>query len=216
MMNEWMRAVLQAAAEEQLHGVSAIHHRRKCRRGCQRDETAYHVAAACPTRRYIYRHDYIVHWVLKAIMQSLREPKQMVRNIQFGKATCNVTFESGGRKINVEAGIKILTEKRIYHNKPDVVVRLANPQEIIIIEVAVAHIQNWRAQEKLKRTRYEVNSAIHVTEDNVDEISRDVSLVGEIERRYKSPVTLAIFVMGCYGEIIRTDECNVPQNFTHL
>lgn len=53
MMNDWMRAVLQAAAEEQLHGISAIPHRKRCRRGCQKFETAYHVAAACPTKSYI-------------------------------------------------------------------------------------------------------------------------------------------------------------------
>lgn len=29
-----------------------------------------------------------------------------------------------------------------------------------------------------------------------------------MERRYRCPVTLAIFVVGCYGEIIKTSEHN--------
>lgn len=38
-------------------------------------------------------------------------------NLQFGKATCSTMFESGGRNATIEAGMKILTEKKIYYNR---------------------------------------------------------------------------------------------------
>lgn len=50
-----------------------------------------------------------------------------------------------------------MTDAPLYHNKPDVVVYLTNPDEIFVFEVAVSHLQNIRSQEKLKKTRYTQN-----------------------------------------------------------
>ena len=73
-MDTWRRGMLLTAAEEQLHGMGALPHRRNCRRGCNKVETAYHVSTACVNNAYVTRHDNVVHWTLKTLFKSLRAP----------------------------------------------------------------------------------------------------------------------------------------------
>ncbi|XP_044751637.1 uncharacterized protein LOC123311637 [Coccinella septempunctata] len=206
LMDGWRFSLLHSAAEEQIHGLGCIPGRQKnCRKGCNKTETAYHVSSACITRAYTTRHDYAVHWILKTLLKSLGAPEAIGTNLQFGKATLNVDFE-GKRKVEIRAGMKLLTEKRLHHNKPDIFIHLWNPEEILILEVSVAHLQNYRLQEKIKKSRYAINSCSHVDHQNVGEISRDLNLVGELQSLYNCPVHLGIFVIGCFGEIVATDE----------
>ncbi|XP_044750655.1 uncharacterized protein LOC123310990 [Coccinella septempunctata] len=205
-LDTWRRGVLMSATEEQLHGLGSLPMRRNCRRGCNHAETAYHVSASCICNEYTTRHDNVVYWTLKTLLTSLRAPNNYIRNLQFGQSTCRVDFEANNRKVSIQAGQKLLTERRLYHNKPDILVKLTNPSEIFIIEVAVSHIQNWRNQERLKRTRYAVNSVKHITEFNLSNTTRDLNIVTELGATYRCPVKLAIFVVGCYGELIATDE----------
>lgn len=168
---------------------------------------------ACPNHRYTHRHDCVVYWTLKALLQILKARDVLTTNIQFGKALYHAEFINKSKSVKIEAGYKIITEWKIYHNKPDILIKFTNPDEIFIVEVAISHIQNYRMQEELKRTRYEKNSVEQVTETNMREIPRDFNLVGELERRYRCPVQLAVFVVGCFGEIIETEEhvqfCNM-------
>lgn len=141
-LDTWRRTMLLNAAEEQLHGLCVGLERWKCRRGCRADETAYHVAAACVEGAYTTRHDCVAHWLLKTLFTSFRAPRGCSRRLQFGRANCQETFQCGQRKVTIKAGKKLLTDRPLYHNKPDVVVYLTNPDEIFVLEVAVSHLQN--------------------------------------------------------------------------
>lgn len=59
------------------------------------------------------------------------------------------------------------------------------------------------------------NSTEKVTNENIDKIQRDLNFVTEIERTYKCPIHLGIFVVGCYGEIIKTDAKIKFKNFSY-
>lgn len=198
--------MLQAAAEEQLSGLGAYPQRSRCIKGCNADETAYHIACSCPVRATTPRHDFIVHWVLKTILRCTRAPEDTQKNFQFGKATMKCSYVHEGRTISVETGNKILTGKKLYHNRPDIVVKLTNPTIIYILEIAVSHIQNLREQERLKRVRYAVNSTVHVDSKNVQSVQRDLNLLSELELMYKCPVQMGILVLGCFGEVVYTEE----------
>lgn len=91
-------------------------------------------------------------------MTSLHALEELVANVgkvvRFGKATFNNNFSQGNNEIAVKAGIKILTNKRPYHNKLHIIVKLSRPERIVLIEVAVAHTQDYRLQKRLKRTNY--------------------------------------------------------------
>ncbi|XP_044750445.1 uncharacterized protein LOC123310835 [Coccinella septempunctata] len=202
-MDSWRLGVLLSASEEQIHGLGANpNNRRKCQLGCGLDENSYHVACACPSRAATTRHDFIVHWVLKILLQGLGAPDELRRELQFGKASLNCDIG----KIKIQAGNKILTGKKIYHNKPDIMVRTTDPDKIYLIEVAVSHIQNLRQQEELKRTRYAVNSTKKLDFSNYREAQRDLNLVTELENLYKCPVKLGVYVVGCFGELVLTQE----------
>ncbi|KAL3282293.1 hypothetical protein HHI36_005482 [Cryptolaemus montrouzieri] len=110
------------------------------------------------------------------------------------------------QKQHIITGGKILTEKRIYHNKPDIVISTSNPKHIYIIEVSVAHIQNFRLQEKIKRTRYEVNGAQKVDDANVNTITGDTNLITEMKQAHQCPVELGILVIVNLDEVILTEE----------
>lgn len=212
-MDGWRLSLIHAASEEQLHGLGSIPGRRKmCRRGCNNTETAYHVSSACPTNSYITRHDNVVHWVLKTIINHLDAPEEISRSFQFGKASLNTNFKTQSREISIRAGIKFLTEKQLYHNKPDIWIKFTNPTEIYIFEIAVAHIQNYRLQEKIKKTRYAINSVAKIDNMNVQNIGRDLNLISEMENIHHCPVHFGIFIIGCYGEIIKTEEHNKFRN----
>ncbi|XP_044750695.1 uncharacterized protein LOC123311015 [Coccinella septempunctata] len=214
LMDHWRFSLLHSAAEEQIHGLGGTAGRsRKCRRCNTTTETAYHVSSGCIIGAYTTRHDCVVHWVLKSILLNLNAPQEIMANFPFGKVSFNPTFVIEGRKVVVRAGGNIYTEKRIHHNKPDILVRFTNPEVIFIFEIAVAHVQNIRTQEKIKRTRYTVNGVESIDHRNHETVGRDLNLVAELESQYHCPVHLGIFVVGCYGEILRTEE---HKNFASL
>ncbi|XP_045470569.1 uncharacterized protein LOC123677884 [Harmonia axyridis] len=210
-MDSWRFSLLHSAAEEQIHGLGSIPGRRRnCRRGCDKCETAYHVSSACIQDAYNTRHDFIVHWVLKSLLSGLGAPEEI--QLQFGKACLCVDF-LGKRKVEIRAGGKIITEKQLHHNKPDILIHLYDPEEIIVLEISVAHLQNYRLQEKIKKVRYSVNGCTHIDHQNVEETSRDLNLVDALRSNYHCPVHLGIFVVGCFGEIVATEE---HKNFRKL
>lgn len=108
------------------------------------------------------------------------------------------------KRIKLRAGQKLLTGDQLYHNRPDIM--LVTEQKVVVIEVAVSHIQNLRLQEKIKRVRYEVNSAEHITETNYNKVSRGENLCKSLNRMYNRPVDLYVVVFGCFGEVIETEE----------
>lgn len=86
-------SILNSAAEEQLHGAGWIPGRaRPCRRGCNVDETAYHIAVSCVTPEYNNRHDQVVWWLLRAIMEATTAPGDAVQELTFGKGEIAVDY----------------------------------------------------------------------------------------------------------------------------
>ena len=70
-MQDWIHALIHAAEEEQVHGLGSNPlARRRCSFGCEADETAYHVATACPTAVSTARHDSAAYHILHAIMKA--------------------------------------------------------------------------------------------------------------------------------------------------
>ena len=206
-IESWVTTLIRNAAEEQVHGLGANPAaRRKCRMGCNNDETAYHVAASCITPAYASRHDYIVFWILKSILQSTQAPEQIQSQLNFRKANLVVEYNWNDRNVKIQAGVKVRTEPELYHNRPDIIVTLTNPNKVYVFEIAVAHLQNVKLQEDIKRTRYAKNSMTHVTHENVTKVPRNYNIIEALSNMYKCTAQLAVFVFGAFGEIIETEE----------
>ena len=94
----------------------------------------------------------------------------------------------------------------VYHNKPDIVIELTNPNQIYVIEVWIAYIQNITLQEQIKEVRYSNNSKIQITKNNYKEVHRDTNLIEQISHLYNKPTDLAILVFGAQGEILETQQ----------
>lgn len=63
---DWIFTLIYQIAEEQIINLGACwQERKKCRLGCDKWETAYHVISACPVQEYSVRHDSIVYLILK-------------------------------------------------------------------------------------------------------------------------------------------------------
>ena len=120
-------SLINAAAEEQLHQLHAVPGKkgsRKCRKGCQEDETAYHVATSCRATSYNARHDQVVYWLLRTILEATNAPYDIVKGLHFGKAVLNTEYEIPDGRLRIRAGQSILTEVPLHHNKPDVMVQI--------------------------------------------------------------------------------------------
>lgn len=208
-LNSSKLSLINAAAEEQIYALrpkndSGIH---RCRFGCGVNETAYHVATTCHKHTYTPRHDGVVYWLLRTCLNALKAPDHVKTMVKYNKAALNTDFITNTNEISIRAGIPIVTNNKLKHNKPDIVIHLKGTEEkIIIFEVAVSHLQNYKVQEHIKRTRYDKNSIDEVNHQNYQNTSRNLNLVEELRQAHKCPVYLGVLVMGCYGEILQTEE----------
>ena len=110
-MDDWTAKIIRTAAEEQVHGLGANpSRRRKCRLGCNADETAYHVISSCLTPAYTIRHDNIVYWLIKSIIIGTHAPEEIQAQLRFGKASICVEYSWNNRKVQLQAGAKIQTD----------------------------------------------------------------------------------------------------------
>ena len=211
---DWVVSILRQAAEEQVQGLGAdMFNRVRCRKGCAADENSYHVISGCICPEYNVRHDFAVFWVIKYILLATKAPDDIKSKLNYGKASIVTEYNWGNRKIKIKAGVKIQTENRLYYNRPDIYIQLSNPDEILVIELSVAHLQNIDLQEKIKKTRYSKNSCIYINKDNYDTVPRDLNIIEHLKNAYKCPTSLGIFVIGALGEICLTPE---HQNFKKL
>lgn len=207
-----MTPCLHAAAEEQVHGLGAIPaNRRKCRLGCNADETAYHVTSACLVPAYNYRHDLIVYWVIKNIMEATSAPEETIANLQFAKATACTEYTWKKRRITIRAGMKVISDPKLHHNRPDIMVQMTHPDEVYVFEIAVSHLQNIRLQERIKEVRYSKNSTVPIDKNNVDTVERGTNLIETLEYMYRCPVHLEVLVFGTYGEVLYTEKYQAAQ-----
>ena len=203
-------ALINAAAEEQLFQLRAkgTIDNTRCRKGCTHDETAYHVVTTCQGTNYNTRHDQVVYWLLKTILQSTGAPEQVQKDLHFGRAAMNTDYESTeGQKYRIRAGQSILTERPLHHNKPDIMVQLLGPiKKTILFEVSIPHLQNYLTQEGIKRTKYCHNSVADIHHNNYQTIGRDTNLLDTLAHEHRCEVELGLFIVGCYGEVLNTEE----------
>ena len=212
-------SMINAAAEEQITQFRATPGRRlaedrRCRRGCPAEETAYHVVTSCRTTSYTARHDQAVYWLLRTLLEALSAPDEVRRRLQFGRAMLNAEFDAPLGPVRIRAGQAILTGVPLHHNKPDVMVQvLARVPSTYIFEVSIPHLQNYRTQKGIKRTKYGRNSVAEISHLNYQTIGRDLNLLDQLAHLHRCRVHLGLFIVGCYGEVLNTDE---QQRFARL
>lgn len=117
--------------------------------------------STCLSAEYIKKHNFVFFWLLKTILAATKAPKSVEERLNFGSATLFAEYESETRgTLVIRAGGSVATDRPIHHNRPDIIIVTSRPKMVYVIEAAVAHIQNLRTQEKIKRARYEVNSEV--------------------------------------------------------
>ena len=204
-LEDWQFVLIHAATEEQVHGLGANPlTRRQCRMGCRAEENAYHVVAACPTAETTARHDAVVHHIIRTILGATSAPEDIQAQLRPGKALLVAEYGGARGVVRILAGTKICTEPQLYHCRPDIVI--ITERRVHIFEIAISHLQNIRAQERLKRVRYEKNSTIHVTDANCDQVPRDNNMCEALGKMYRKPVTLGVMVFGAFGEALYTED----------
>lgn len=185
-MNTSKVSLINAAAEKQiftLRGTSSDINR-SCRKGCVRDEMAYYAVPRCQR-------------------SNTNAPDGVQRGLHFDKVALNINynFGNGGQsKIRVRQS----TEVPLYHNKLDVMVQTRD--KIYLFEVSVPHLQNYHIQKGIKRTKYAKNSCDDISHRNFKTVGRDTNLVDVLKSKHKSHVKLGLLVVGCFSEIINTEE----------
>ena len=206
-LQDWQAKIARQAAEEQLVRLRGSGpHNGNCRNGCPNKETAYHVISACPTPQKTARQDLIVYWILKTILYNTEAPTDIIAQLQYSEASLIAQYQWKERQIKIKAGVKFKTDIPVYHNKPDIVIELTNPNQIYVIEVSIAYLQNITLQEQIKEVRYSANSKIQITKNNYKEVHRDTNLIDQISHHYNKPTDLAILVFGALGEILETQQ----------
>ncbi|XP_044578985.1 uncharacterized protein LOC123261458 [Cotesia glomerata] len=203
-MERWMFSLILNAAEEQVAGLGT-YTGKKCRMGCEVVETAYHVVSACLGPEYTTRHDNAVCWFIKHILYAMKAPKFLSDHIHLSRSSLVAEFMWGERVVKIRAEVRIMTDVKLHHNKPDIMFILSNPDEVIVLELAVSHLQNMRLQETIKRTRYAKNSVVPVTGANVDDVGRDYNVANILREIHRCPVYLGVYVFGALGEILNTE-----------
>ena len=201
-------SLINAAAEEQITALrpSQSYAEHLCRFGCGVNETAYHVSTSCRQHSYTSRHDNTAYWLLREILTATGAPADIVRQLQFGKATITVDYRGTSADVSIRAGVPITTAGNIKHNKPDIMVRLSGDRDAVyVFEVAVSHLQNVEVQERIKNYRYARNSMIDINNENVENTPRGLNLIEDLRQTYNCKCSLGVFVVGCYGEVVDSD-----------
>ena len=163
------------------------------------------MTSACPVPEFTTRHDEAVHYILRDILVSTRAPEHILSQLRFGKASLVSEHTWGERRVKIRAGVKVITDPELYHNRPDILVCLSNPTEVYVLEVAVSHLQNIRLQEEIKKVRYGKNSTVHVTHQNYKDVPRSYNIREAVGKIYKGPVKFGVQIFGSLGELLETE-----------
>ena len=123
----------------------------KCRLCKERDETISHIVSGCSMlagTQYLHRHNQVakyLHW-------------NILRDI--GVDTTNSWLDHKPKEITTKGKKNILwdsyikTDKKVGHNKPDVIIHDEEKRECILIDVAIPVCQNIVKKEAEKITKY--------------------------------------------------------------
>ena len=150
-----------------------------CRRCHKHQETVQHIIAGCPElaqTAYLNRHNQVASFLHWSICQRENLP------------CCTTWYEHLPEKITENEKIKILydftiyTDKKIPHNRPDIVIVNKAENSTLFIDVACPMDQNIQKKEKEKIEKYQ-------------------DLKFEIERIWKTKVNVVPIVVGALGAI---------------
>lgn len=151
-LDDWVAKIIRTSAEEQVLELGTnVYRRKKCRLKCNADETAYHVLSACITPAYTTRHNIAVYWLLRYILRATNAPEEISSQLKYGSGSLVVEYMSKERQVKIIAGPKVITEPSIYHNRPDVLIKLTNPSMIYVLEVSISHLQKRAFTKKIKK-----------------------------------------------------------------
>ena len=148
--------------------------------GCT-NETVMHVASGCPVlaeSKYLSRHDTVgkhIHWLLL-------KKFEIAASSDWYKHTPETVTESNDGNVVVYWNRPILTDRKVRHNRPDIVVIHKKEKLWQIIDVAIP-----------------MDHRVKVKEDNKVETYLD--LAAEVRRQYQVKTTIVPIVIGALGAI---------------
>ena len=123
----------------------------KCRLCGEKNETVHHIVSGCKMlcgTQYLYRHNQVakyIHW------QILKDLNVKVSDTWLKHVPTEVTLKDG---IKVLWDSYILTDKKVPHNRPDIIIFDTNLRECLIIDVAIPVCMNIVKKEAEKITKY--------------------------------------------------------------
>ena len=122
-----------------------------CRLCKEQNETVHHIVSGCKMlcgTQYTYRHNQVakyIHW------QILKDLKVKVSDSWLKHTPTEVVTKNG---IKVLWDSYLLTDKKVPHNRPDIVVHDTTLQECLLIDVAIPVCMNIVKKEAEKITKY--------------------------------------------------------------
>ena len=127
------------------------HNNTKCRLCKVQNETISHIVSGCKMlagTQYMYRHNQVAQYLHWNILSDL--------NIEVSDSWLNhKPIESINKDgINIMWDSYLITDKKVPHNRPDIVIHDTIKRECIIIDVAVPCCQNILKKEAEKITKY--------------------------------------------------------------
>ena len=122
-----------------------------CRLCKEQNETVHHIVSGCKMlcgTQYTYRHNQVakyIHWqILKDL--NINVPESWLKHVP-----TEVVFKNG---IKVLWDSYILTDKKVPHNRPDIIIHDTNLREALLIDVAIPVCMNIVKKEAEKITKY--------------------------------------------------------------
>ena len=123
----------------------------KCRLCKEKDETVHHIVSGCKMlcgTQYLNQHNQIckyIHWnILRDLV--IEVPKSWMTHIPKETST-----KDG---INILWDMYILKDRKVGHNKPDIIVHAKNTRECHIIDIVVPVCRNIIRKEAEKISKY--------------------------------------------------------------
>ena len=122
-----------------------------CRLCKEKNETIHHIVSGCKMlcgTQYMYRHNQVakyIHW------QILKDLNVKVHESWMKHIPTEVTIKNG---IKILWDSYIITEKKVPHNRPDIIIFDTNVRECLIIDVAIPVCMNVVKKEAEKITKY--------------------------------------------------------------
>uniref|UniRef100_A0A0N5BJJ2 Reverse transcriptase domain-containing protein n=1 Tax=Strongyloides papillosus TaxID=174720 RepID=A0A0N5BJJ2_STREA len=168
-----------------------------CRFGCTNRETLEHVLTSCIHKDTIgrVRHDNVLKIITNVILTRIGERKLSYNEKLYSVPSKNLYIDWPWK------------ESQVKSHKPDLVYLPENATKpLILLDVAIANIDNITNQEKWKEVKYCTNSNIEYT-DNWE--LTDNNLANYLQNKFNRKVEFVSVVIGPLGEILEDSINNI-------